>query len=72
MPGYRVENRQALQGRAGTTEGYHSKGERMKSHVEGVRKQVEPAEMQLEYRVEEQLFIQPSSEARLGDMRVCR
>ena len=49
-----TENRQALQGWADTAERYHSKGERMKSHVEDARKQVGPAEMQLEW-VEEQL-----------------
>ena len=49
-----TENRQAIQGWAGTAERYHSKGERMKLHVEDARKQVGPAEMQLEW-VEEQL-----------------
>ena len=49
-----TENRQALQGWADTAERYHSKGERMKSHVEDAGKQVGPAEMQLEW-VEEQL-----------------
>ncbi len=49
-----IENRQALQGWADTAERYHSKGERMKSHVEDARKQVGPAEMRLEW-VEEQL-----------------
>ena len=49
-----TENRQAIQGWAGTAERYHSKGERMKLHVENARKQVGPAEMQLEW-VEEQL-----------------
>ena len=49
-----TENRQALQGWADTAERYHSKGERMKSHVEDARKQIGPAEMQLEW-VEEQL-----------------
>ena len=49
-----IETRQALQGWADTAERYHSKGERMKSHVEDAQKQVGPAEMQLEW-VEEQL-----------------
>ena len=49
-----IENRQALQGWAGTAERYRFKGERMKSHVEDARKQVGRAEMQLEW-VEEQL-----------------
>ena len=49
-----TENCQALQGWADTAERYHSKGERMKSHVDDARKQVGPAEMQLEW-VQEQL-----------------
>ena len=49
-----TENRQAIQGWAGTAERYHSKGERMKLHIEDARKQIGPAEMQLEW-VEEQL-----------------
>ena len=49
-----TENHCALQGWASTAKRYHSKGERMKSHVEDARKQVGPAEMQLEW-VEEQL-----------------
>ena len=50
-----TENHCALQGWADTAERYHSKGERMKSHVKDARKQVRPAEMQLEW-VEEQLL----------------
>ena len=49
-----TENHCALQGWASTAERYHSKGERMKSHVEDARKQVGPAEMRLEW-VEQQL-----------------
>ena len=44
-----TENHCALQGWASTAERYHSKGERMKSHVEDARKQVGPAEMRLEW-----------------------
>lgn len=47
-------NRQALQGWAGPAVRYHSQGESMKSHVEDARKQIGPAEMQLEW-VKEQL-----------------
>ena len=49
-----TENHYALQGWASTAELYHSKGERMKSHVEDARKQVKTAEMRLEW-VEQQL-----------------
>ena len=49
-----TENRQALQGWADTAKRYHSKGERIKSHIDDARKQVGPTEMQLEW-VEEQL-----------------
>ena len=49
-----TENHCALQGWASTAKRYHSKSERMKSHVEDARKQVGPAEMQLEW-IEEQL-----------------
>ena len=50
-----TENHCALQGWADTAERYHSKGERMKSHLKDARKQVRPAEMELEW-VEEQLL----------------
>ncbi|MCJ1467472.1 hypothetical protein MMC07_006097 [Pseudocyphellaria aurata] len=49
-----MENRQALQGSASGAVRYHSRGERMKSHVKDAREQVGAAEMQLE-GVEEQL-----------------
>ena len=53
-----TEDHQTRQGWAGTAQRYHSKVERMKLHVEDARKQVRPAEMQLEW-VEEQLSAIP-------------
>lgn len=50
----KTENHCALQGYEDTAYRYHSRGERIKSHVEDARKQVRPAEMQLEW-VEQRL-----------------
>ena len=42
-----IENRQALRGWAGIAERYHSKGERIKLHIENAREQIGPTEIQL-------------------------